>query len=186
MSQAASIRSFMVPPPGGEYFCMAGYERIACPDWHRFRPVVEEFMAKHGVSGSPESFVAACMCPYMPDWYCRGVFGSRPVRMDEARRGAEPYFPRPVVAFDVVQRRLARCESCPRHSRSFCMTCTGILPWLCGRFGGRRVKVPEDTLAGMCECARTFASVVASVEFGEEEPCWEGIPETCWRNGDDR
>lgn len=184
MSQAASIRSFMVPPPGGEYFCMVGDDRISGTDWHAFRPRVVEFMRAHGVDGSPELFVAGCMCPYMPDWYCRGVFGSRPVRMDEARRNAPEWFRRLVVPFDTVQCRLAVCVKCPRHNRSFCMTCTGLMPWICRGFGGRRVKVPEDALSGMCECARTFAAVVASVEYGKEEPRWEGIPETCWRNGD--
>lgn len=180
MTRPASIRSFMVPPPGGEYFCMAGDDRISSPDWHSFRPRVVEFMAAHGIVASPESFVAACMCPYMPDWYCRGVFGSRPVRMDEARKVAAQYFPRHVVAFDVVQRRLARCVKCPKHNRSFCMTCTGILQWIERSFGGRRIKVPEDTFSGMCECARTFASVVASVDFGGV-PQWDGAPDSCWR-----
>lgn len=181
MNQPAAIRSFMVPPPGGEYFCMSGDIRISGPDWHSFRPRVAEFMMARGISGSPEQFVAACMCPYMPDWYCVNVFGSRPVRMDEAKREALKWFGRMVVPFDEVQRRLAVCAVCPKHRRSFCMTCSGVLPWICSGFGGRRVKVPEDALAGMCESARTFESVVTSVDFKKGEPCWEDAPDTCWR-----
>ena len=181
MSTPASIRSFMVPPPGGEYFCMHGDERISGADWHSFRPRVVEFMRSRALKGTPEAFVAQCMCPAMPDWFCRGVFGSRTVRMDEARKNAADFFPRRVVPFDETQRRLAACARCPKHSRTFCMTCSGALAWILKGFGGRRVKVPEDNMSGMCECARTFASVVASVDFGEERP-WEEAPAGCWRN----
>lgn len=181
MNGTAAIRSYMTPPPGGEFFCYVGDERISGTYWREFAPRVRAFMAAHGIEGTPEGFVSRCMCPYMPDWYCSGVFSSRPVRLNEARKTATSYFTQVVVPFDVIQRRLEICRTCPKHNRNLCLSCTGILNWIFSSFGPRRVKLPEDKLTGTCECARTFVSVAASVDH-RGLPQWEDVPETCWRN----
>ncbi len=178
----ARIRSFSVPAPGGEYFCIINGERVSDRLWMRLRPRVIELMKKHGVSGSPEGLTAESMCKYMPDWFCSGVSGYHVVRMQEAKDNARPLFSRHVVTFDEISRRLQICTSCPKHDRSLCLTCTGALNWIQSSFGGRRVSVPEDKLSGTCECARTFSAVAAAVDYDETDKPWDGAPKTCWRH----
>ena len=68
------------------------------------------------------------------------------------------------------------------HRRTVCLTCTGVIDWTVRSFGGRRPRLPEDRMSGMCGCAETYESVVASVD-PRELPVWDGVPGSCWRNG---
>lgn len=181
MNAPPRVRSFDVPPPGGEYFCVVDGEKVSDRYWCRLRPRVAELMRRRGVPGTPEELTAASMCPYMPDWFCSGVSAGHVVRLHEARDEAKSYFSRRVVTFDEVSRRLRICSSCPMHDRTICLSCTGLLGWIGDRFGGRRVSVPEDRMSGTCRCARTFSAVVSSVEYSPDEAPWEDTPETCWR-----
>jgi len=177
----AKIRSFQVPPPGGEFFCVVNGERVSDRYWFRLRKKVVELMTKHGIVGTPEQLTAESMCPYMPDWFCEGVAAHHVVRMNEAKDVAREYFQKALVTFDEVSRRLQVCAGCPKHDRSLCLTCTGLMNWILVSFGNRRIGVPEDKMTGTCECARTFTAVAASVKYDKDDKIWEGVPDNCWR-----
>lgn len=173
------IKSFMCPPPGGVFYYEVGGDRVEAKYWHELRPAVVALMKKHGVTGTPELAVAACMCPESPGWYC--TEGGRPtVLMHEAQTGARRYFSMPIAPHDEIARRLAICRACPMHRRNLCLTCTGALKWIYSWFGGRRAPLPDDSASGVCLAAKTFESVVASVDGALPE--WTGAPSTCWRN----
>lgn len=181
MSGESRFVSPMTPPPGGKYFLEIAGERVEAPNWPLMHQKAAALMAKHGVNRPVEWVVAEYMCPYMPDWYCRGSAARTVVRDREAWNNAQPYFRRDLVTFDKVSERLRICADCPKHSREgSCTTCSGILNKILAAFGGRRPQVLEDKAAGVCLCARTYESVVASVEHGEDP--WDGTPDGCWRN----
>lgn len=174
------FKSVMCPPPTGEFFFEHGGERVSAPTWNDFFPKMQAFMRKHGLGGAPEDLAASYMCPHLPDWYCTKG-GIHVPGLKESRDRAVPYFARHVVPYDEIIRRLAVCRTCPKHSRNVCLTCTGALDWVVGRFGGRRKRLPDDTPSGTCLAAGTFESVVASVDM-RGVPAWEGTPDNCWRN----
>jgi hypothetical protein len=184
MSAPPRFRSVMTPPPGGLYFYEAGGERVEARTWPEMWRKASALMAKNGIAGPVEWAVAEYMCPRVSEWYCTSGAPSPTsiVRMKEAKANAAPFFRRNLVTFDRVSERLRTCAECPRHRRDVCPTCAGVTDWIGAMFGGRRTPVLEDQLAGTCTCCRTFESVVASVEYDESEPPFDGAPDTCWRN----
>lgn len=175
------IRSLMTPPPGGFFFYELNGERVQARLWPDMEPMVRALMQKHGVVGSPAAVVSEFMCPSMPDWYCSGPNLRHVLRIPEIRENAGPYFHKQIVPFDVVSRRLRCCQQCPKHTRNFCLTCTGLSDWIMVSFNNRRTRVPEDQASGTCECAKTLEAVIATVDYADSDPVWDGVPDTCWR-----
>lgn len=180
MTPKPSIRSFMVPPPGREYFCDVGGRRYSDTFWPRLRKTVSSALAAAGDSRSPEECASDTMCPYMPGWYCSGLPEKKVVRVKEAKDNARSLFAKDVVTFDETARRLRVCFDCPKHDRTLCLTCTGLLNWINAGFGGRRTPVQEDRLSGTCPCCGTFVAAAATVDYGDE-PAWGDAPDNCWR-----
>lgn len=171
----------MTPPPGGKYFLEINGERVEANNWPTMHMKAHALMMKHGINEPVEWVVAEYMCPYMPSWYCRGSSSRVVIRDKEAWANAQPYFRHDLVTFDAISERLRICANCPKHSREgSCVTCSGILSRILASFGGHRPKVLEDAASGVCQCARTYEAVVASVKHGEDS--WEGTPDCCWRN----
>lgn len=173
------------PPPGGMFFYETHGERVAARTFIEIAPQVRALMAKYNIPGTAEMELAAYMCPRIPDAgsYCRGAtVPSAHVVPHVAIKNSLPYCSRPVVPFDEIERRLRACAKCPHHRRDWCPTCSGHVSQIMSAFGGRRKKVPEDTLSGVCQRAKAYEMAIASVEYGEGEPAWEGTPGTCWRN----
>lgn len=174
-------------PPGGLFFYEAGGERAVGRTLVEILPKVRAINARHGIQGTAEAALAAYMCPRIPNAgaYCRGadVPGAH-VLPHAALRASMPYCRRHVVAFDVIERRMRACQACPRHARDWCPTCSGHVSAMLNAFGKRRTALPEDTLSGVCQCAKAYEIAIASVEYGEDEPVWEGVPDTCWRKVD--
>lgn len=179
MSDPMYFRSVMQTPPGGEWFFEHGGERVSDTSWPRFLPKLLDIMRRHKLTGAPRDVAAAYMCPHMPDWFCTAG-GVKVTGADSARKAAQPYFSKHLVPYNVMIQRLAKCRECPRHSRSVCLTCTGILDWIGRSFGSRRTSLPDDRLSGICTCAGTFESVITSVD-SKELPEWSDVPECCWR-----
>lgn len=178
----ARIRSYMVPPPAGRFYFRNGDDTVEARTWPEMTSAMKAYMATHpSVQGSIEDLVSGCMCPEAPSWYCIGAGPVRPpVRMAEARVNAEKYFRLPLVPFDRVSARLRTCSACRAcHERGVCLTCTGALKWIRSRFPGGRPKVLEDDLSGICSTARTFESVLASVEHPVDADVSK-FPEGCW------
>ena len=174
-------------PPGGLFFFEAAGERATGRTFVEIIPKVRAILARHGIKGFAESLLAEYMCPRMPNpgAYCRGeLVPAAHVRPHVAIRESLPYCKRQVVAFDVIERRMRKCQECPMHKREWCPTCTGHVSSMMQAFGKRRTALPEDTLSGVCQCARAYELAIASVEYGEKEPVWEGVPDTCWRKTD--
>ena len=169
----------MCPPPGGKFYFELNGERVEARDWFTMRGLVSALLEKHGVKAVPEEVVARYMCPDMPDWYCTEG-GRKTFTMKEAREKAAPYFAKNIVPYDEMVRRLAICRSCQQHDRNVCLTCTGNLQWISDRFQGRRRRIQDDDLSGICRAAGTFESVVTAVEESEL-PEWTEVPDTCWR-----
>lgn len=170
----------MCPPPGGKFYYELDGERVEAANWYTMRKLVENLFEKHGVRDIPESAVAAFMCPDMPDWYCTSG-GRKTFTMKESRDNAQQYFTKNLVPYDEMIRRLAVCRKCKHHDRNVCLTCTGNLQWINSQFQGRRKRLPDDDLSGVCRSAATFESVVTSIEQSEL-PEWTDVPDTCWRN----
>lgn len=177
------IRNTALPPPGMPFFAEVDGERVEHYNWFRFIRFLSDVMKRHGVEGDPAEVAANCMCPHAPSWYCTGVPASpdvvtRTAAMENARR----YFGKRVVPFSVTSERLRTCMACPKHSRELgCITCSGLFNWMAMGFSGRRVAVPEDRGSGTCNCAKTLESVIATVDYGPEDPVWDGVPDGCWR-----
>lgn len=176
---SARFKSTMCPPPGGKFYFELNGERVEARDWITMRALVASLLERHGVKALPEAVVAEFMCPDMPDWYCTEG-GRKTFTMKEAREKAVPYFKKNLVPYDDMIRRLAVCRACPKHDRNVCLTCTGNLQWISDRFAGRRRRIPDDNMSGICRSAATFESVVTSID-GAELPEWTDVPETCWR-----
>lgn len=170
-------------PPGGAWFYQLGDDRVESPVYSIALKQVHDLLKARGVDADAAEELAKFMCPHMPEWFCVGSDVHSPVitgRM--AAEKAPPYFSRPLVTFDVVTARMQACQACPRHRRDFCLHCTGYDTWIQDGFDGRRPKLPVDEASGCCSCAGTFEAVIASVDYGKDEPGFEGAPETCWRN----
>lgn len=181
---AVYFRDVNFLPPGGLFFYETHGERVVGRTFLEIAPKVRALMAKHGIPGLAESELAAYMCPRMPDpgRYCRGArVPLAHVVPHVAIANSLPYCSRRVVAFDEIERRMRVCSACPKHRRDWCPTCSGHVSRMMSAFGGRRRKVPEDTLAGVCQCAKAYEMAIASVEYGEGDKVWDGVPDTCWR-----
>lgn len=171
-------------PPYGLFYYETHGEKVVGRTFLEIEPRVRALMAKYGIPGLPEQEVAAYMCARMPDSgrYCRGAAVAKEhVRPAEAIRNSLPYCSRPLVDFGEISRRLRVCAACPRHARDWCPTCSGHVSKMESAFGGRRPKQPEDSVSGVCQCAKAYEIAIASVEYGKDEPVWGGVPDTCWR-----
>lgn len=173
------FKSVMIDPPNGEFYFEHGGERISAPTWSRFLPLMRDLQRRHHLAGSPYDLAARHMCPHLPSWYCTEG-GVRVTSTETAKANAAPLFPKHVVTPVEIQRRMDVCRTCPKHVRTACLTCTGAARWIYASFGGRRPRLPEDRMSGMCACADTYEAVVASVD-ARELPAWKDVPETCWR-----
>lgn len=174
--------SRFIPPPGGEYFFEYEGESFRTRDYEDAIRKTRDIMARHGrATAYAPSVLAEFMCPYMPDGFCTKNYGNKRFTVDEAREAAMPYFKLPVVPFDEIERRMLVCQRCPKRSRTFCVSCLGVLPWMQSLFRGARRLMPIDRYSGVCGCAGTFDAVVSSVD-AEALPAWkEEPPDTCWR-----
>lgn len=177
-----SVNPYTVPP-GGAWFFQLGDDRVESPVYSLAVKQVDEVLKRHGVKADASEELAKFMCPHMPAWFCAGSPVHSPVITGKmAVEKAGPYFGRPLVTFDVITERMQRCQACMKHRRDFCLHCTGYDTWIYDMFDGHRPKLPVDEASGCCSCAGTFEAVVASVDYGKDEPGFEGAPDTCWRN----
>lgn len=171
-----------VVPPGGVWFFQIGEDRVASPVYDLAVKMVAEVLAKHGVNKQAPQALAEFMCPHMPSWFCAGNVGHSPViTVKEACEKARPYFGQRVLPVDLITKRMEICQSCKKHRRDFCLHCNGLDSWVSAGFRRARPVLPADAASGCCSCAGTMEAVIASVEYGEEDVVWEGVPETCWR-----
>ena len=169
-------------PPGGVWRYELDGESVESPIYDVALRKVGELMAKHGVAGSAAAELATYMCARMPKWMCSGARKYVDLLLQrESMQNAVPYFSRQLETIDVIQSRMQRCQSCPRHRRDFCLHCTGCDSWIVDGFKGRRPRLPVDDASGCCSLARTFEAVVASVCYTDKDRMWEGVPDTCWR-----
>lgn len=181
-------------PPGGLYFYETHGERVVGHTFLEIAPRVRALMEKYRIPGTAEGEVAAYMCPRIPNpgAYCRGTqVPAAHVRSHEAIVESLKYCRRRVVSFDKVSRRLRVCAECPQHKREWCPTCSGHVSQMQQvpdskgiPFGKRRPHVPEDTLSGVCQCAKAYEMAIASIDYEPDEPAWKGVPVTCWRKTD--
>lgn len=175
--------SQFLAPPGGEYFFECDGESFRTPSYSEAVRRVADIMRRKGKpSRPPEAVLAEYMCPHMPDGFCTRQYGNKTFTLEQMKEDAKRYFNLPLVPFDEVERRLSVCTQCPRHSRTFCLTCVGAVDWIRRGFGGARRILPVDAYTGACQCAGTFAAVVASVEETSLPPWTHATkPNTCWR-----
>lgn len=171
-------------PPGGVWFFQLGDDRVSTPIYDFAVKQVAEILRRHGkgdLDASEE--LARHMCPHMPEWFCTGSAEHSPVITGRAAAtAAVPYFSKPLAMSPVISKRLERCQACVKHRRDFCLHCNGYDQWIYDGFKGRRPRLPADDASGCCSCAGTMEAVLASVEYGNDEPGFEGAPDTCWRN----
>lgn len=176
------FRNPNLPPPGGEYFFERNGESFRTTSYYDAIAKVRAILRRNGDTGSAEGALAEYMCPHLPDGFCNENFGNRLFTLDRQRKEAEKYFRLPVVTFDEIERRLSICASCKEHSRTFCLSCLKVIPWVEQNFRGARKAIPADRYSGTCLCAGTFESVVVSVS-ADCIPEWSTTPPpNCWRH----
>lgn len=177
----------MMPTPDGGFEFAVGGDKVSARTAPEIMPKVRRLLAKHGISAPAEIALAEYMCPRMgakAKFFCEGdVEAPKHVLPQEALAGCAAYAKRPMVPFDVIQRRIGTCSSCPKHERNWCLTCTGAFAKIEQMMGGRRPLLPADRFSGVCGCAKAYESVVCSVEHGKD--LWPDTPETCWRRHED-
>lgn len=170
--------------PRGGFFCEIHGEKVAGAHFCDIEGRVRALMAKYRIPGTVEQVVAEYMCPRISEapYLCTGSF-QKPATIlpRDAMKASEEYSARNVVTADEIMRRLRICMACPKHTREFCVTCTGHMQRILLSFNGRRTQVPEDRGSGICRCAKAYEAAIASVEYGEGEKVWDGAPGTCWR-----
>ena len=174
-------------PPYGLFFFETHGERVVARSFVEIEPKVRALMERFSIPGVPEQVLADYMCPRLPDSgrYCRGTSVPDPhVRPQEAIRNSLGYCTRKLVDFGEIARRLRKCAGCPGHARDWCPTCAGHVSRIMDAFGGRRSRLPEDSPSGVCQCAKAYEMAIASVEYGKDEPPWDGVPDSCWRKTD--
>lgn len=182
MNDAARFTNTTFVPPGGSWFFQIGEDQIASPVYELAVKRVGELLAQHGIDKNPEQALAEFMCPHMPEWFCAGKIGHSPViTVKEACNKALPYFSKKVLPVDMISKRLDMCQMCPKHRRDFCLHCSGIDSWVSSGFKHKRPIIPADAASGCCTCSGTLESVIASVEYNDQDSVWEGVPDTCWR-----
>lgn len=170
--------------PAGGFFYELNGEKVTGRFFCEIEPKVRALLRKYGRTETAEEAVAGYMCPRIPEasWLCTGNFKKSKILPAEALKNAiwltEGH---DVVPFDEIERRLRICLACPRHTREFCVTCTGHMERIMLLYAGRRPKVPEDAGSGICKCAKAYESALVSVEYRDSDPVWEGLPDTCWR-----
>lgn len=181
----------MMPPLGPDGYEFAiGDDKVTGRTAAEILPKVRRLLATHGVSAPAEIALAEYMCPRMPRhmavMLCQGDMPAKPKQVlpREALDNCATYVNRPIVPFDVIQRRIGVCSTCPRHERNWCITCTGAFTQIQQMMKGRRPMLPADRFSGVCGCAKAYEAVVCSVEH-EGEP-WPDTPETCWRRTEDK
>lgn len=175
--------SRFVPPPGGEYFFESEGASFRTRSYaEAIRRTTSILQSQGKLKGPAEAALAEYMCPFMPDGFCTKPYGNKTFTLDQMRSEAKRYFSLPLVPFDDVEKRLQTCMACPKHSRTFCLTCVGAIDWIRSGFRGARRMLPVDSYTGTCQCAGTFAAVVASIEESSL-PAWDKAekPSTCWR-----
>lgn len=173
-------------PPGG-LFCEIGGEKITAKTYLEMELKVRPVALRHRISQPIESVIATYMAERIDDpgeYFTGTVPAQVKVRQREAFETSMQYVNRNLVTFDKVSRRYQVCANCPQHRRDWCPTCTGHLSHFDTAFKGKRVRVPEDRVSGVCQCAKAYEYVINAVEYGPDEKVWEGAPETCWRNND--
>ena len=178
---------FLRVPPGGFVLTIDG-ETVRSSVYLQFVERAYGLMQKHGVSGDPGGLAAEQMCPKLGPLarvYCTGSYkgGEAPLPA-ETLASSLVFCSRPVVAFDRIEARAARCLKCPKHKRPWCTSCNGHLARMMTAFGKRRPELPVDRGLGICMCARAYETVLCSVEYKANEPIWAGVPPECWRNND--
>lgn len=179
------IRDRNAEPPGGYFFFEHDGEAI---EPTRSIEIAERrvaaLLARHGVRDVfPFVALSEYMCPRVATGYCTTPSSIRRITVREVKGLAETYFRLRAEPFGVISERLGVCADCPKNNRRVvCIPCTGFAQWIIAGFGGRRGRLPADAFAGVCECAHTFASVAATVAYGNDAPEWpEPPPENCWR-----
>lgn len=182
MSATPRFTQTFATPPGGLWFFQIGDDRFAHPVYDIALREVARLLKKHNDPRPAPRALAEFMCPHMPPWFCEGPVAHSPViHAKDAAAKAHPYFSRTLVPADIVTRRMEACQDCKMHRRDFCLHCTGYDSWVREGFRNRRPPLPVDAASGCCTCTGTFEMAMASVEYGKDEPVWEGAPETCWR-----
>lgn len=171
-----------ISPRSGFFYETHG-EKVSARYYVDIVPRVRALMKKYNIPGTVEEVVAEYMCPRIPEssFLCTGNYERAAIYPREALANAMPYTSRRVVTFDVIEDRLRTCMECPMHTRDFCVTCTGHAGRMLAAFGRRRPSLPEDRGSGICRCAKAYELALASVEYPDDEPVWEGAPDTCWR-----
>lgn len=176
------FRSTMSAPPGGEWFWGDANHFVSGPDYHTVLGQVRDILKSIGSDKSPEQALMEFMCPRMPRGFCYGFAGQTAVTAADYMDAAKPYFSMPVAMTDDIERRMAKCLSCPKFSgNDLCLTCRKLDEAIYAGFGGRRVRLPGDRRSGICKCAGTFNMVTASVLYNDKAVVWEGTPPDCWR-----
>ena len=175
-------------PPGGLFFYETHGEKVTARTFLEIRPKIRSLMDKYRIGGMVESELARYMCPKMsdPSRYCSGetFSGNGHVRPLEAISESIPYGKRDVVSFDVIERRMQKCQTCPMHARDWCPSCSGHMEKIYESFSGRRTALPVDRSSGVCQCAKAYEASIASVTYGPDDRIWDGAPKSCWRNDD--
>lgn len=184
MSDRVYFKNVNIAPRGGFFYEING-EAVSAPHFCLIEGPVKELMRKYHVQGTAEEAVANYMCPRIPEasWMCTGSFSRSVIRPAEALSNSFSIMDgKEVVPFDDIEKRLRVCMSCPKHTREFCVTCTGHMERILRYLSGRRPKLPEDNGTGICKCCKAYESAVASMEYRDGDAMWDGAPETCWRN----
>jgi hypothetical protein len=170
-------------PPSGQYTYELDGQCVAGRTYYEFAARVTDL---HNRLGKPltedvDIAIARYLCPQLPDGYCSQASQVKMLSMDSVKAIAGPYFLKNMEPRDITEARLSICANCPCNSRSVCLSCTGLDTWMRTNFRNRRDRLPQDAGVGICVCAETLASVVATVAYDAAEPVWNNTPDTCWR-----
>jgi len=177
---SSRFRSVDYYPPGGLYWYQDKHGRVEGRYKTDMITGVRNLFRRSGrdIPHDPWGLVMECMCPFLPDGACNEPSGVKVVRMQEVRDNTRTLFHKPNTSYDIIESRLLKCQSCPKHSRTFCPGCVGFSVWIKKGFDGRREAIPIDQVCGVCTVDCVLASAVATLEdppkLGEEAPngCW--------------
>ena len=184
----------LASPPGGRYFYERGNRRVSAIGRDAAIAEVSRILSVEGIDADPEEELATYVCssldPMSRAPLCEPVAtsappGPPPVTPKEAVENSVAMCRgRNVETFDRIESRLAVCLRCPEHERRWCPSCAGHFEKVMVSLSERRPRLPLDRMTGVCRRARAYESAVCSLHYGPDDPVWDGVPGTCWRNAE--
>jgi hypothetical protein len=179
------FRVHNVVPPGNRYFFLVEQTGLRLEDFTMSGLLgrIRAHYAQNNITGVDisQEIVEDHMCRFLPEGFCHGTLDGRPraqvITLQQIRQATMDLAAgNPRVAPGKARHRAAICGTCPKHDRSLCPTCVGLVSWA-KRLAGASLGGLDEWL-GVCTVDTT--ALAAKVHM-TDVPDHPEYPDMCWR-----